>query len=68
MTYMQYYIDQFKLFAFACRHIKKPRHWLWLLATIPFLFSPLSIYAMYLYDTGRLKPDARYMEKENRND
>lgn len=64
MTFRQYYIEQFRGFAFCCRHAKKPHLWLRILATIPFLFSPLSIYTMYLYDTGKLKPDARYMKKE----
>ena len=64
MTFRQYYIEQFKLFAFCCRYAKKPRHWLITLAIIPFLLSPLSIYTMYLYDTGKMKPDARYMKKE----
>lgn len=66
MTFRQYYIEQFRDFALCCRHAKKPHHWLWILATIPFLFSPLSIYAMYLYDTGKLKPDERYMQKQDK--
>lgn len=45
MTFRQYYIEQFRDFAFCFRHAKKPRHWLLI--------------------TGKLKPDARYMGKDN---
>lgn len=68
MTFIQYYIEQFRDFAYCCRLAKKPRHWLAILKAIPFLLSPLSIYTIYEYDTGILKPDARYMKKERRND
>ena len=65
MTYIQYYIEQFRDFAHYCRLAKKPRHWLVVLATIPFLLSPLSIFTMYLYDTGVFKPDERYIQKQD---
>lgn len=63
MTFREYYIDQFRIFAFCCRHAKTVRHWQSIAITIPFLFDPLSVYTMYLYDTGKLKVDRKYMEK-----
>lgn len=65
MTFRKYYIEQFRDFLNCCRLAKKPLHWLAILTAIPFLLSPLSIFVMYEYDTGKLKPDARYMEKDS---
>ena len=65
MTYIQYYIAQFKEFAYCWRHAVRTHHKAEALATLIFLLNPLCIYVMYLYDTGEVKPDARYKNKNS---
>ena len=67
MTFIQYYIEQFRDFADCWKLCRIVRRRL-ILETLFILLNPLCIYIMYKYDTGILKSDARYMKKERRND
>ena len=64
MTYIQYYIAQFKELPICWRLCVLTRHRAYFFEELLFLFNPPTIYIMYLYDTGKLKPDARYMTKD----
>ena len=64
MTFIQYYIEQFKELADCwklCRILRRRRL---ILGALFILLNPPCVFLMYKYDTGRLKPDARYMKKE----
>lgn len=63
MTFIKYYIEQFKDVPLIWKIAKKNndmwRFWL----TVSLLFFPMAIFMMYLYDTGRIEVDKRYAEK-----
>ena len=64
MTFIQYYIEQFKELADCwklCRILRRRRL---ILGALFILLNPPCVFLMYKYDTGILKPDARYMKKE----
>lgn len=62
MTFKEYYIAELKHIPFlwkrACRERQLRAFWL----TVLFALSPLVMYMMYLYDTGRLPADKHYFE------
>lgn len=62
MTFKEYYIAELKHIPFlwkrACRERQLRAFWL----TVLFALSPLVMYVMYLYDTGRLPADKHYFE------
>lgn len=62
MTFRTYYIAELKhipsLWKYARRDRELRAFWL----TVLFALSPLVMYVMYLYDTGRLPADKRYFE------
>ena len=64
MTFGQYYIAQFKeipnVWKIAKRFNKK---WAFL-GTVSLLLVPTYIYMMYLYDTGKMQVDTRYMKQK----
>lgn len=60
MTFIEYYTDQFRLVPEVWKIAKKRRKPLYLIATMIMLLSPLVIYTMYLYDTGKMEIDERY--------
>lgn len=63
MTFKEYYIAEFKYIPFlwkrACRERQLRAFWL----TVLFALSPLLMYVMYLYDTGKIKVDKRYSQE-----
>lgn len=66
MTFMKYYIEQFKgvplLWNEAKRYKKKWAFWI----TVSLLFFPMAIFIMYLYDTGMIEIDKRYSNKRGK--
>ena len=66
MTYIQYYIAQFKEFGLCWRLAVRTHHKAKVLATLVFLLSPLSIYTMYLYDTGKIKTGVHKVYEQRR--
>ena len=66
MTFRQYYIEQFKELADCwklCRIVRRRRL---ILGTLFILLNPPCVFIMYKYDTGILKPDERYMQKQDK--
>ena len=62
MTFGQYYIEQFKEIPHVWRLAKKfNKKWAFI-GTVSLLLVPTYIYMMYLYDTGKMQVDTRYME------
>ena len=63
MTFKEYYIAELKHIPFlwkrACRERQLRAFWL----TVLFALSPLLMYVMYLYDTGKIKVDKRYSQE-----
>ena len=63
MTFRTYYIAELKyipiLWKRACRERQLRAFWL----TVLFALSPLLMYVMYLYDTGKIKVDKRYSQE-----
>lgn len=64
MTFIEYYIEQFKELPFIWKEAKKDNKRLAFLVTSLLLLFPIAIYMMYLYDTGKMKVDRRYTKKE----
>ena len=63
MTFIEYYIEQFKKLPFIWKEAKKAnRRWAFLITSLLLLF-PIAIYMMYLYDMGKMKVDSRYAKK-----
>jgi len=62
MTFNAYYIAELKHIPLLWKRARRDRKlWaFWL--TVLFALSPLVMYMMYLYDTGRLRVDDRYSE------
>lgn len=64
MTFIEYYIEQFKELPFIWKEAKKDNKRLAFLLSSLLLLFPIAIYMMYLYDTGKMKVDRRYTKKE----
>ena len=64
MTFIEYYIEQFKELPFIWKEAKKDNRRLAFLLSSLLLLFPIAIYMMYLYDTGKMKVDRRYTKKE----
>ena len=63
MTFIQYYIAQFKDFPFCWRLAVRTHHKAYALTTLLLLLNPPAIYIMYLYDTGIMPVDTRFQKK-----
>ena len=68
MTFIEYYIEQFKELPFIWKEAKKDNRRLAFWVTSLLLLFPIAIYMMYLYDTGKMKVDRRYIKKEENYD
>ena len=68
MTFIEYYIEQFKELPFIWKEAKKDNRRLSFLVTSLLLLFPIAIYMMYLYDTGKMKVDRRYAKKEENSE
>ena len=63
MTFIEYYIEQFKELPFIWKEAKKDNRRLAFFATALLLLRPIAIYMMYLYATGKIEVDSRYAKK-----
>ena len=68
MTFTKYYIDQLKDIPELFREAKRDKKmWAFLIAA-SLLLSPMAIFIMYLFDTGKMKIDSRYSNKTKEED
>lgn len=62
MTFGQYYIAQFKEIPHVWNIAKRFNKKRAFVGTVSLLLVPTYIYMMYLYDTGKMQVDTRYMK------
>lgn len=62
MTFREYYIAELKHIPILWKRARHEHELRAFLLTVLFALSPLVMYVMYLYDTGRLPADKRYFE------
>ncbi|UTC84426.1 hypothetical protein [Treponema denticola] len=68
MTFTKYYIEQLKDIPVLFREAKRDKKmWAFLIAA-SLLLSPMAIFIMYLFDTGKMKIDSRYSNKTKEED
>ncbi len=63
MTFIQYYIAQFKELPRCWRLCVLTRHRAYFFRELFFFLNPPAIYIMYLYDTGIMPVDTRFQKK-----
>ena len=61
LTFKEYYKQQFKDIPKVWKLARKHKKYFAFFVTLITLFSPLAIHTMYLYDTGLIKADKRFL-------
>lgn len=64
MTFREYYADQFRAVPKILRIAKKHRKPFSFIFIILVLLCPIAIYTVYLYETGKIKPNDRKEENK----
>lgn len=64
ISFLKYYKEQFKDVPKIWRLAKINKAWVAFILTMLTLFNPFIIHTMWLYDTGRMNIDKRFMEDE----
>lgn len=67
ISFLNYYKEQFKDIPKMWRLLKKHKKlavWIAFIISMLTLFNPFVIHIMWLYDTGRMNIDSRFMEDE----
>ena len=67
MTFKQYYKAQFKDVPRVWQLAKKHKKYFAFFLTMLMLLNPFCMYVMWLYDTGRMKIDNRFMGEDKNN-
>lgn len=68
MTFTKYYIEQLKDIPVLFRDARRDKKmWAFLIAA-SLLLSPMAIFIMYLFNTGKMKIDNRYSNKTKEED
>ncbi len=62
MTFTEYYIEQAKDLKLAWKCAKEFKEYRKFFCVLRDFLSPRVVRMMYLYDTGKMKPDKRYLE------
>lgn len=70
ISFLKYYKEQFKdvpkMWRLSKKH-KKLAVWIAFIFSMLTLFNPFIIHIMWLYDTGRMKIDNRFMGEDKNN-